>query len=201
MSEFRDELDRIVDQINARGHASILARDPADQQIMERIIANYWADAMRTALGANITSIRSNPKPYDAPDCFAMYNGKELSIEVTELVDSNILAKIDKARKVGRNLTSSRELFDDAQWTAERLRNEIEARLNKKNARYSSKGESFDVLVIYTAENWLSPKIIETTLAKSHFAIGDAFKSAYLLSEYYPGYAEHWPLFTLYGTI
>lgn len=192
-----DEFARIVDAMNKRGNAAMFAGGNKDKQHIERQAAEEWASSMAETFGLEITNVRSSDN--DPPDCYATLAGKTISIEMTELVDGDLLRKIDHARQAGHTANSS-TFFNDVQWTPSRLWTAIEKGVDDKDRKYAARGLKFDFLVMYTDEDWLSPQLVEATLKQRTMAPRGAFSAAYLLRTHFPGYSEHWPVFELYRT-
>jgi hypothetical protein len=191
---------RKADMMNKRGHAHEFACTPDDRRLMEKTAAIEFANALRSKDAVDISDVTTSD--VEPPDCFAQCNGRRVSIELTELVNSEILKKISVARrKQERAISTSRELFNEAQWTSQVLKSKIDERLNCKHNNYVRRGILIDVLVIHTAERWLVPSQVAEWLSAVEFAPRSSFKTAYLLMSYFPGYADHWPVFTLYGTL
>lgn len=195
-----DEFARWADIMNKRGHAPEFARVTAeDACIVQKSTAYEWADAMRAKYQLDVTGVASNG--LGPPDCIARCNGRLLSLELSELVNPVILSKISRARREGRTISASDELFDEAQWTPELLSQRVNKLLDKKHRRYATKGQVFDVLIIHSAEPWLSPTQVEAWLTKLTFEPRSSFTAAYLLLRYFSGYSKRWPVFNLFGRI
>lgn len=191
-----DELRRVLAMMNKRGHAHEFATETAlDRKIMERMTAQEWARSIRAKFGVVISAIENNDP--DPPDCIATLNGTPLSIELTELVDSAILHAIAQARKRGETVSASDQLFDQAQWTRERLKAWLDNRIASKNASYQDR-LVVDTLIIHTAETWLSPFDVETWLNVIPFEPKPNIRSVFLLMTYDPSYSTCWPMFRLY---
>jgi hypothetical protein len=190
------ELERIAKQMNDRGHASMLAYETQDDlRALERIVANEWATAMRVKFGLDISNVRSNPAPIEPPDCFAACNGHEITIELTELVNGEVL---DRFR---RSQLSHAEIFNETQWTTDLLVRKIAEQLDKKNIKYARRPNfQIDALVIYSDETWLSPDLIQRAISETVFPSRHTIRNAFLIRTYVPGYAEHWPMFPIYET-
>ncbi len=197
MTQEDHELRRVIDMMNRRGHSHEFAVETAlDRKAMERLTAVEWATSSRSKFGLSVTNIRSSD--HDPPDCIGLLAGNEISIELTELVNPKILRAIDAARKNGQRITASDELFDAAQWTPDLLQSGIQDRITDKDARYDGR-ICVDVLIIHTAETWLSPFDVEKWLPTFSFGVPHNIGSSFLLMRYHPGYSETWPVFSLTG--
>lgn len=195
-----DELDRLVEMMNRRGHAHVFARESAeDKQIVERLTAQEWGEAMGEQFGVVISGVATNKD--DPPDCVAVHDGRQITIELAELVDGVILSKIAAARHAGMHITAYDQLFNLAQWSPEKLRNAIDALLEAKQRNYGPRGVTVDVLVIHTGEPWLSPADVAKWLPALSFQPRAIARACFLLMDYFPGFAVHWPVFRIYGTL
>lgn len=192
------ELKRWVDLVNARGHAGILAREHKDKAMVERLIVNDFRMSMEGEFGIILTGIRSADS--DPPDCVAQLGNREIGIEVAELVKSEVLEAAAQARTRGDRVTSHDALFNTALWTKDEFAARLSNLLDRKQQRYRHRPEgSIDTLVVCTAEPWLSPRDVEKWLPEIEVQPRSAFRSAYLLMDYVPGYRAHWPVFPLFG--
>lgn len=194
------ELDRLVDMMNRRGHAHVFARESAeDKQIVECLTAQEWCDAMNEQFGVTITGVES--KEDDPPDCIAVYNGKQISIELAELVDSVVLSRIAEARRAGLRITAYDQLFSLAQWSPEKFKSAIDNLVDSKQRKYGPRRITVDALIIHTGEPWLSPTDVAKWLPNMSFEARPIARACYLLMDYFPGFAVHWPVFRIYGAL
>lgn len=184
-----------IEKINRRGHAGLFAQEGReDRRIVELSAAEEWSRATFAKYGISARNIRSNPD--DPPDCFADVVGKTISIEMTELIDGQILARIKHKSRQGQSVTSGGgSLFADAQWTKERLATGLAELIQNKATKL--KKHPVDCLVIYSGEPWLSAPDVENWLSTLTFKKPATISAAYLLLEYSPGYSNQWPVFRL----
>ncbi len=184
-------LEYWADLRSNRRHASAFARNNAqDKLVVERATVFEWARSFGAAGGGQPDSIIAGPDN-KFPDFTAQLDGKTITIELTELLHfPEILKRAAKARLN----------FEDIQWTEAHFRERVNARLNAKCNMLSERGRSADILILHTDEPWLSPQMIEDWLSREAFCRRDEVDEAYLLTTYVPGYAEHWPIFRLYGS-
>lgn len=194
-----EDLRYWVDLMNGRGHAGIFAtaNTPGVTEIVERSVVRDFAKAMRSLFGVCVEKITTNP--HDPPDCLAEIEGRQVQIELVELVDGNALRI---AKTSGRTAFNDRRQFLETQWNAERFVKEVNALIDRKDGRYQAKGKVFDCLVIYTAEPLLLPQDVLNWLDVYEFQHRDSFRSIFLLMAYSPSYSQdHSPLFKLYGNL
>jgi hypothetical protein len=194
------ELDRLVEMMNQRGHAHVFARATReDKQIVERLTAQEWGESMSEQFGMTISGVASNDD--DPPDCVAVCSGRKISIELAELVDSMVLATIADARRAGLRITAYDQLFDLAQWSSKKFKKATDDLLDRKQHKYGPRGVSVDVLIIHTGEPWLSPADVAKWLPTLQFQPRPFAQACYLLMDYVPGFAVHWPVFRIYGSL
>lgn len=191
------EFEHWVEVMNRRGHAGVFAATSHEERkIVERTVVEEWANAMHYLHGEQITDIASAKD--DPPDCTAFWNGRPVTVELTELVDGDLLAISDRARKQGTRQTAYDVLFDQAQWTEDRFINLINKRIDDKDRRYGSKDLRFDILIIYSGEPWLMPGDVKKWISPTTFSARDSFRTAFLTLDYDPSCPDHWPVLTLF---
>jgi len=189
----KDALEEIVKVINRRGHAGMFARGgPITKEMVEIGVAKEWARSIEREFGLVISDVSNAAN--DPPDCYASISSRTIGIEITELVNGDVLRQISQ----GKNANS---LFEQQLWNLERFTREINKRLDEKYEKYKKQKTSVDVLVIHTDEDFLSPRDIENWLREAKFLPREGIQSAYLLRTYFPGYREWWPVFKLYGQL
>lgn len=202
--EIASTLRRIADAAHRRGHASMFAmpkddenfgEDPGHwQRVLERVVAQDWADSVPPEWGISATGITSNPD--DPPDCLAKMDDQVIGIELTELVKGEIIRK-HRRHEEGKRIYSPAERFEDETWSREAFASMISDRLRSKNAKAIKKRCQFDILVLYTDELDLSPDKIEVWLRDLKFEPTSHIKRAFLLLSYWPGYRLSYPVFEL----
>lgn len=184
-----------------RGHAQTFAQDgsQASREMIERIIVSEWAKCLYEKTGICIENIRSNGA--GPPDCTAEINGDVMSIEVTELVDGHVIKSIDRSRRGKSPALTGSVLFNRLQWSKDRFFNAIQNLIDDKETKYSSRIPKIeiDVLLVCSAEPWLSPHDLHTWLLSDFLKQRHSFKAAYLIKTYDPSFSKkHWPLFKLW---
>ncbi|MEO9969300.1 MAG: hypothetical protein ABJG15_05645 [Hyphomonadaceae bacterium] len=196
-----DELEsvqRAVRLINSRGHAGAFAKKTREDQIsLEKLVAIEWTKSAQVAFGLNVSSLEHNL--VDPPDCFAEIDGRKIAIELTELVNSNLLDDIETYnRENGLRVTSADRFYHHAQWNLELFKTRLDERIDKKQESYEKRGIFVDVLVVHSDEPWLSPYHVETWISSLNFKARPNLFSVHFIQSYFPGYSKHWPIFRLY---
>ena len=210
-------INGLVSAWNERGHAGqfVQKRGVRDRADVELSVALGWARAAAEALSVVVEDIVCGPHPNDPPDCNGRVGEREVSIELTELVDSAVLSSASQAHKPPRlaakkakagqaqtaNASSSRRDlgFADTQWTEARFREKVSKLLANKTARAQKFGRDFDYVVIYSGEPWLHAEMIRSWLTNGSFPKADGVLNAHFLLDYEPGGTDHWPVFDLYN--
>jgi hypothetical protein len=188
-----NSLEEIANILNRRGHAHMFARGgPITKGMVEIGVAEEWATSMRGEFGVGISGIRQSPS--DPPDCYVTISAKTISVEITELVNDDVLKQISQGK-------TDSSLFQQQQWNLESFSEAINKRLNEKPKNYQKNNIAIDVIIIHIDENYLSPFDISLWLAELQFAPRDSILNAYLLRTYTPNFRDWWPIFKLYGTL
>ncbi len=173
-------------------------RSQSDRVIVEVSTVEEWARAVASEFGTHVTGICICKD--DPPDCIATIDGRHISIELAELVDSNRIIDSVKAVEAGYEPPHYHgKSFEKAQWSKDRFFTELNSLIDKKDLKYQKNKFVFDVLLIHTDETWLSPVQAKSWLAEDKIETRISFKSAFLLMTNEPGYANHWPVFQLFG--
>lgn len=194
----KDEMRGWVKAMNKGGLFG--RRNRHDKEFIEADAAEEWALAAKAEFGLHVTNI-SSCKP-DPPDCHAIFEGRNISIELTELVDNHLRYENVKANEAGKEPPHYQgQAFLDAQWSKDRFFKEISDLIDKKTANYEAGNQVFDVLIVYTDEPWLSPQQVRTWLTETNIEPRRAFHSAYLLMTHEHANADHWPIFRLFGSL
>ena len=171
MSDSGDALETLGywrDLMNTRnGYSSWFAKGSAeDQTIVEISTTRDWAEAVLDKYGLQIQNIRSNPFRNGVPDCFASLNSDAIEIELTELVDEQLLTRIQSEEEADLRLSPFHgEGFDLAYWSKDRFLEELKKCIDKKELKYSARGIVVDFLIVHTDMNWLLPHEVELWLA------------------------------------
>ena len=174
-------------------------RTQQDKPIVDASTATDWATAVKSVFGLRVTNINSCET--DPPDCYANFEGRRISIELAELVDGNRLKESVAAIDAGKEPPHNQgQAFFDTQWSKDRFFKQLSALIDKKNTKYERDKLVFDVLIVHTDEPWLSARQVEYWLAETNIEPRGSFKNAYFLITYDPAYADHWPVFHLFGS-
>ena len=194
------ELSRFADAINRRGHAAVFAQishDASHRSWTELNVAREWAKALYTLECVEIVSVHSVVS--DPPDCLGYLDGREVTIELTEFVNRELLAKIDRYnREAGYRSTSNDMFFDEALWTEEKFTEKLGKEITSKNEKYRSRSLLIDYLILYSGEDWLTPHQIKEWLDRAKFQPTSNIAACYFVRDYIPSYSEHWPIFKVF---
>jgi plasmid stabilization system protein ParE len=191
----QDELNRIADMMNQRGHAPLVAKKtPNDLRAIELQMANRWVKAVGENFNLDICNIKSNPN--DPPECLGTRNGEEIGIELTELVDGAMLDRIREEYENTGFVQNSN--YNETQWSFDRFQKKLNEILKKKDKKYSRNKVSIDVLIIYSDEPWLLPPMAAEWLNSTNLYRCESINSAYLLLEHNPDYDQYYPVFHLF---
>lgn len=192
---------RLAEASRRRGHATFSAvpKDDLDleeprgywQQIKERNWVSEFAERLYKDFGVEINEIKSNAN--DPPDVFASRNGCRVGIEVTELVKSQILEKIDLDRR-GKQSYPLYEKICDQEWSRGDFERALRERITAKEKRASTLEKGFDILLIRSDEEGLTPSLVSDWLAVMRFS-STHIKEIYLQLMYWPNHG--YPLFKL----
>ncbi len=126
-----------------------------------------------------------------------MLDDREVQIELVELVDGHA---IQTAKKTGRTAQNDAVQFKKTQLKKDRFEVELNKLIDMKDKTYFAKGQSFDCLLLHTAEPWFLPSEVESWLETVDFKPRESFDSIYLLFDYDPRNSQtHWPVFQISG--
>ena len=164
-----------------------------DKEIVELATAETWCEEMARQFSVELANLRANKD--DPPDCFVDFDGKTLGVELVQMINPDHKRRANKGESPHAN-----PLFQDTQWDASRIRQEVDLLVDQKAEKYAKRGVSIDVLLIHTAEPWLYAAQIEEFLANNTFAPRSGIANVFLLMRYDPS-RKQWPLFKLYGDL
>ena len=186
-----------VSLFNSRGHAGSEAKKNPSKRIVEQSILENWRIAARAALGLDVKEVSMNAQ--EPPDAYATIKGSRVAVELTELVNGELLSALKQATKeTGVRVTSSHGLFfEQPQWTEARFLAEVEKCVIKKQSNYERSGKLIDYLVISTAENWLRPSQVEQWLDSWAPPNAPNLRNIHLLMAYAPGWTSGHPVFAV----
>lgn len=141
-------------------------------------------------------SIASRGRGCDPPDCEAVdAAGRRVAIEVTELVDEDLLRRYSAAKREGRAMP-----FEWADWSAERFALQLAHLLAKKDVRFPKlKGTPYPggyQVVLFTDEPALSTSVVEAYMRRLDPMACAHVTAAYLLLSYDPA-VQRCPFFVL----
>jgi hypothetical protein len=147
----------------------------ADPSTAEVGVAEEICKALAAAGQPLATDIVSRGRGNDPPDCEGVAaDGAQVAIEVTELVDPDAI----KAAKAGR-------VFDWAEWTQEKLVEEVQKRLSAKDSKTLRGGPyATYVVIIHTDEPLLNIERVRSLLGTARFRQTAQVSRAFLLLSY-----------------
>ena len=193
--KWSDETTRKIVQVwNERGHAGSAAHNDnvfsGSKAATEAAWAVEWAHAAREQLGLAVTDVWMNAS--DPPDAFAIVEGCEVSVELAEFVDGDLISRLKaQSRSPGqedRQATSHHQpFFTAAQWTRNKFIAHLNLLIDGKHAKYTRRNLVFDFLVIYSAEPWLYSRDVRQWSADSPIGRRESFLGVHFLLDYEPG--------------
>jgi hypothetical protein len=196
-SDKNEHLIRWV-RLLSRGHgyAGVFNHDNSDdKRIVEKSTIEEWRAAIKAEFGIEIDALQ--PNPHDPPDFFVKIRDERFTVELVQLVDQE-----HKSRVLKDETPFAEQLFLDMQWTRERLISKLDGLISRKGEKYKKAGVAIDVLLIHTAEPWLTSTEAWAWLEGVNIKRHSSIRSVCLLFEYEPGRGvDHWPSFTVYGQL
>ncbi|MCF1707219.1 DUF3052 domain-containing protein [Tabrizicola sp. J26] len=192
-----ERLMKWIDQINrGNGYAGQFnyPASNSDKQIVELSTISEWLRSMKSEFGKDFGRAEINPN--DPPDFFVSTADIRLSVELVQLIDQKAKKRAEKGES-----QYSGQLFSDTQWSKERFRTKLDELIRLKGEKYQDRSVKVDVLLIYTAEPWLTSQMAQDWLSGLDIGTHPCIRSAYLLFEYDPASGKrHWPFFRIYGS-
>ena len=193
----RDALERWI-RIDNKGHGYASAfnyENSDDKRIVEELTFNEWRKSVRAEFGVDVNP--SQPNPNDPPDFFASCGGKHISIELVQLVE-----QAHKRRATKGENPSFGKLFQETQWSKERLISKLNTLISMKGEKYRRRGLEIDVLLVHTDEPWLAPSDANGWLSNVSIEPHPNIKTVSLFFFYEPNRGvDHWPVLTVYGEL
>jgi hypothetical protein len=192
-----DDLSRWGEIMNkAHGYGGVFNYETADDKaIVELSTAREWCESIAAEFSLTVGEPEHNPD--DPPDCYVTVEGQRLGVELVQLVEPE-----HKRRAAKDETPYAGQLFQDMQWSKERLVLKLNEVVQKKGNKYKLRGARIDVLLVHTAETWLSSSQAREWLADVQIKPHPNIASAYLLFEYEPGRdVQHWPVIGLFGDL
>lgn len=182
-----EELRRLVEAGNKYGQPIPHSREY--ELIEELDHAQEFGASALAAYGLKFTDFEHGADP---PDVVARLADSEVGIEVTRLIDRDVL-----------ETNATRESLDEppAQrfpWTLELFEEKVNGILDAKNGKYRKRGVKIDFLLVHSDEHWLLPHDVASWMETLRFDPRETMGSAYLTLSYDPGHGPHRPIFRLY---
>lgn len=192
-----DDLNRWA-RIMSKGHgyAGVFNYDnDADKRIVEKSTIEEWRTSIKAEFDVQMGAPRPNPD--DPPDFFVSISGQTLNVELVQLVEQE-----HKQRATKDETPFAGQLFLDMQWSKERFLSKLAQTITNKGEKYRKRSLEIDVLLIHTAETWLTSTQAKTWLEGGKVDAHPSIRSVYLLFTYEPGSgADHWPVVPIYGDL
>ncbi|MCE8441153.1 hypothetical protein [Rhodovulum sulfidophilum] len=192
-----DDLKRRVRIMNkGHGYAGVFNHDDADdKRNVEEIIIEEWRTSIKAELGVEVGTPLSNIN--DPPDFFVPINGHQLNVELVQLVEQE-----HKRRATRGETPFAGQLFLDMQWSKERFISKLQEVIYRKGNKYENVEITIDVLLIHTAETWLTSTAAKGWLAGENIETHPSIRAVFLIFDYEPGVGvDHWPLLSVYGEL
>lgn len=192
-----DSLERWV-QIRNKGHgyAGIFNYSNSDdKRTVEQNVIEEWSASVKAEFGIELGRPQHNPD--DPPDFYISMNGRELKVELVQLVE-----QAHKKRAMKGETPSSGPLFQDMQWSRERLVAKLDEFISNKGKKYKKAGIEIDVLLIHTAEPWINSSQAQNWIKDGEIKSHPSIPVAFVLFDYEPYKDQlHWPVLKLYGEL
>lgn len=192
-----DELKRWIRIINkGHGYAGVFNYDNSDdKRIVEKSTIEEWRASMDAEFGIEMDT--PQPNPHDPPDFFVSIKGQRLTVELVQLVEQE-----HKRRATKGETPCAGPLFLDMQWSKERLISKLHELIFKKGRKYKKAGIEIDVLLIHTAETWLTSTEAKAWLSDVNIENHPNIRTVSILFEYETGKGvDHWPVLAVYGEL
>lgn len=157
-----------------------------DREIRDRGLGTDFATALGEQFGIELPRIQVTPKGEDPPDLRAGNTG----IELTELVDGDLIAAAVQEKEAGLHPTQYRS------WTRPQFHDRLRELIERKDGAEPDRSWPDYWLVIHTDEPGLTPEIVESLLEGWRARPCRLLTRAFLLMSYFPSH-EGRPLFEL----
>lgn len=192
-----DEFDRWIRIMNkGHGYAGVFNyNNRDDKRIVEKSTIEEWRASMHSEFGVEVAP--PEPNEEDPPDFYIWLSGKKLNVELVQMVEQR-----HKGRAVKGETPYAGKLFLDMQWSKYRFLSKLNEIITKKGEKYYKLGLTIDVLIIHTAETWLSSTHARAWLHNEIVAAHPSIRTVYLLFYYEPSTGKaHWPVMKVYGEL
>ncbi|HAW46616.1 MAG TPA: hypothetical protein DCX34_05170 [Roseovarius sp.] len=192
-----DDLERYVRIMNkGHGYAGVFNYDNSDdKRIVEKRTIEEWRASIEAEFGIEMDT--PQPNPNDPPDFFVSIRGQRFTVELVQLVEQE-----HKRRATKDEMPFAGQLFLDMQWSRERLISKLHELIFKKGEKYKKAELEIDVLLIHTAETWLTSTEARSWLEDVSIKTHPSIRTVSLLFDYEPGRrVDHWPLLPVYGEL
>ena len=193
-----DDLGRWLRLMNkGHGYAGVFnyGSGKLDKSIVEMSTAQEWCRSIAAEFGVPVGEPEHNPN--DPPDSFVNVEEQRLAVENVQLVE-----KQHKERALKGETPWHGQLYVDMQWSKERFESRLNDEVQKKGQKYERQALRIDILLIHTAEPWLSSGQAKEWFGEIEIKRHPSITNVFLLFEYEPGReAQQWPVFRVYGDL
>ncbi|MGO4914671.1 hypothetical protein [Pseudogemmobacter sp. W21_MBD1_M6] len=189
-----DDFTRLAKVMNkSHGYGGVFNYEtPDDKSMVELHTAEEWCESSRVEFGLAIGIPETNCE--DPPDCYVEIEGQRLGVELVQLIEREHKSRASKDESPFHG-----RLFMDMQWSRDRFGAALNEIIKTKGDNYKRREISVDVLVIHTAEPWLTSGQARDWLKDVEVQVHSNILNAFLLFDYEPGDVPHWPVFHLFG--
>lgn len=199
MAEFYDDddLKRWVRVWNrGHGYAGVFnSENQNDKQTVELDTITDWCASAAAEYGLEVNELRQNLD--DPPDFIASVARPDQKIELVQLVEEEHKHRAAKGENPHHG-----KLFEDAQWSKDRFERKLNDVIVKKGERYKKKGLKIDMLIVHTAEPFLTSNQAQEWLEEINIEPHPNIDNVSLIFEYEPGREmDHWPVVSVYGDL
>jgi hypothetical protein len=163
-------------------------RSSRDKTLVEVDAVRDVSPAFLAEFGLTLTAIRPGNDP---PDVLANVDGRDISIEVCELLKSDV--RVKRARELPI-------AHEEQLWTEDKFQRKLSTLVTKKVLRYSARPElHIDILLVVSCELWLMSEKAREWVSALRMERPLCIPSAYFAQERLPDYPKpHWPLARLF---
>ena len=194
-----EAMERIEDSCRKRGHATGWHAPNEFQNQMEVGATREWALEMnKRGWKIDIHTIRKNSETY--PDCTAEMDGEKIGVEVTELVDGNVIKEHPENPRYEGPEQFVREFSVPMppEWPIEKFEQHLRKLVCHKNERVKDSSLSKQFLLIVTDEPWLDKATLAEYLRTIKLQRPRHFDSVFVMTSYVPNPAGrgdgHYPV-------
>ena len=177
----------------------LFSNDDGEKRWVEQLICNEFQNSMEISENTKLANI--NFPLNDPPDFTFQSKNKRLTGEATELTNSDFHKEFSRSKKCEHPYSAHfGKGFMDTQWTETLFEKCLAECIERKDIKYQKRSLVFDILLVYSGEQWLLPCDVSQWIEQTNFCTPKSFKSVYLLLNYDPSWSQsHWPVFHISG--